>query len=133
MRKKRGELAASFSAGAGHERNEFAVKPGFANQEADRNGDAHPAVVQNIHGQAGTAGCEITVDAKIVVYSCEGGFDRWGLRISLDWESPGMQRAVLFNGQDDPSGRMRDGLCGRIRRKEEQNGKKESHGQRKSG
>jgi hypothetical protein len=28
---------------------------------------------------------------------------------------------------------MGDGLCGRIRRKEEQNGKKESHGQPKFG
>jgi len=64
----------SFAGGAGNKRDKFAVKAGFANQETRRNGNADPAVLQNIDGEAGAARGEFGIDAQVVVNARERGF-----------------------------------------------------------
>ena len=66
MREERGELACGFAAGAGDERNKFAVKPGFANEQVRGNRDAHPAILEDVDGQSRAAGSEITVTGRAV-------------------------------------------------------------------
>ena len=99
---------------------------GLAYEQTGGDGHAHPAIFQNIHGQAGAARGEIAVDAQIVIHAREGGFDGRRLRFAFGGVRPGVQRAVLVDRQNNPSGRMCGGLCGRIRHKEEQNSEKET-------
>src|SRR5437660_12222148 len=110
MRKKRGELTARFAASCGNERNKLAVEPGFANEKAGRNRDAHPAVFQDIDRQAGAARSKFTIDAKVVVNARKSGFDRRRLWLTLGGISPCVKGAVFLYRQDHPARGMRCGL-----------------------
>ncbi len=110
MGEKRGELATRFAGGAGNKRDKFAVKAGFANQETRRNGNADPAVLQNIDGDAGAAGGEFGIDAQVVVNACERGFYGRRLRVAFDGIGPGMKSPVFVNRQNNPARRMSSGL-----------------------
>jgi hypothetical protein len=120
MREKRGKLAPCFAAGAGHKRNKFAVKPGFANEQARWNRDANPAVLQDIHSERGAAGGELAIDADLVVDTREGCFDGRQLGITLGGKSASVKRPVIFDRQNNPARRMRGGLRVASSGKEEQ-------------
>jgi hypothetical protein len=116
MRKKRGELAAGFAANNWYERDELAVQPGLADEQTGGDGHANPAIFQNIHGKAGAAGDQIAVDAQIIVHTRERRFDWRRFRFAFGGICTRVERAVLFDRQNDPSGRMHSGLSERIGR-----------------
>ena len=125
MGEKSGELAAGFASGNRHERDEFAVKPGFAHEQARRNGDADPAVLQNVHCESGAAGCQIAIDADIVVDARERRFDGRRLGIAIRGKGTSVKSAVIFDGQNDPARRVRGDLrvgSGRKQEQKDQNG-----------
>src|SRR6266446_10710052 len=126
MGEKCGELASRFAAGAGHERNKFAVKPCLANQQTRRNRNAHPAILQDIDRQARAAGSEFTVDAQVVVNACERGFNWRRLRIAFDGIGPRVKVSVFIDRQDDPAWRMGRGLSQGAGRRSEQESKQTS-------
>jgi hypothetical protein len=104
MRKKRGELASRFAAGTGYESNKLAVETRFTNKKTSRNRDTHPAILQDIDGEACAAGSEFAVDSQIIVNACERGFDGRRFWVALDGISPGVKGSVFFDRQDDPAG-----------------------------
>src|SRR6266851_3865452 len=110
MRKKRGELAARFAAGAGNKGNKFAVQPSFSNQQSRRHRNTHPAILQDIDCQAGAAGSEFTIDAQFVVDASESGVNRRRLRVALDGISPRVKGAVFLDRQNDPARRVSSSL-----------------------
>jgi len=103
MRKERGELAARFATGAGNERNELTVEPGFVNEKTYRNRNTHPAIFQDVDREARPAGSEFTIDAKIIVNPRESSFDGRRLRFAFGGISSRMKSPVFLNGQDDPT------------------------------
>jgi len=117
---------------AWHERNEFAVQSRLADEQTGGNGNAHPAVLQNIHRETCAAGGEIAVDAQIVVHTRERGFDRWGLRIALDGYARACSVRYSSTGKTTHPGECAAGLLREIRRKKEQNGYKVTEEQRQS-
>src|SRR6266481_2137666 len=75
MRKKRGKLRGIFSGGGRSEGKRFAVELGFADEEACGDGNADPAVFEDVNGEGGAAGGEIGVNAEVVVNAGERGVD----------------------------------------------------------
>jgi len=110
MRKEGGELAARFATGAGNERNELTVEPGFANQKTYRNRNTHPAIFQDIDREARPSGGEFAIDAKIIVNPRESSFDGRRLRFAFGGISSRVKCAVFLDRQDDPTRRMSNGL-----------------------
>src|SRR6266567_4650639 len=110
MGEERGELAAGFAGGAGHERDKLSVKPGFTNKQTGGNGDAYPAVFEDVDGQTGAARSKFAVDAKVVVHARKGGFDRGRFRVALKGKGLDAKRPIFLDGQNNPAGGMRGGL-----------------------
>jgi hypothetical protein len=103
MGEKRGELRGIFSGGRRREREGFAVELGFADEKAAGNGDADPAVFEDVDGEGGAAGGEIGVDAEVVIDAGEGGVD--GRRFGLAFGGIGFhaEGAVFGDGDDYPA------------------------------
>jgi hypothetical protein len=108
MRKKCRELAGAFARSSGNQRHQLAVEPSFADQKPRGDGDTYPAILQNIDGEGGTPGRELAVYAEIVVDASESGVNGWRFGIALGWVGPVLEGAVVVDGDDHPSGRVRN-------------------------
>jgi hypothetical protein len=122
MGKERGELAACFASSAGHERNKLSVKPCFTNEQTGGNGDAYPAIFEDVDGETRTAGSKFTIDAQVVVHAGEGGFDRRRFGVALEGKGPDAKSAIFLDGEDNPAGGMGGSLSARTDRRNEEQG-----------
>jgi hypothetical protein len=108
MRKKCGELASGFAGSSGNQRYQLAVEPSFADEKPRGDGDAYPAILQNIDGEGGTAGGEIAIDPEIIVDASESGINGRRFGIALGGVGPVTQGTVVVYGDDHPSGGVRN-------------------------
>jgi hypothetical protein len=107
MREERRELAVDFARGAGDEGNEFAIETRFADQEAVGNGDADPAVFEDIHCETGAAGRKVVRDVEVVIDARERGVHWRRFRTALVGKRFVAEVAVFIDGDDHPARRMR--------------------------
>jgi hypothetical protein len=107
MREHRGQLPAISGAFASERRNErdgFAVELGLADQEAGGNGDADPAVLEDVNREIGATRGKFAVDVQVVVDTGESGLDGRWFRFALGRIGLGPEALVLVETDDDPSG-----------------------------
>ncbi len=114
MREHSGELTTSLARITGNQGDQLAIQPGLAHQQAVRDRNADPSILDDVHRQAGAAGGQVArnIDGQIIVNTGQRGFHRRRIRVTLGWKSLSAKRFILLHRDHDPSRRMRCLLCG---------------------
>ena len=106
-RQRQRQRHAALSRSAGDQRDQLAIQPRLAHQQARGDRNPHPAVLQYIHRQDGPPGRQVSTDPQFVIHARQRGVDRGGIGLPFHREGLRPQGTVLGNRNDNPSRGMR--------------------------